>query len=57
MSPGTDSCPLQELWSVLGEKDNDDCKQKDVHMCEGGVVRSSNPIAVILCEIENSISY
>ena len=38
MSPGTNSCPLQELWSVLGEKDNDDCKQRDVHMCEVGVV-------------------
>ena len=48
MSPGTNSCPLQELWSVLGEKDNDDCKQRDVHMCEVGVVRSSNPIAVIV---------
>lgn len=48
MSPGTDSCPLQELWSVLGEEDNDDCKQRDVHMWEAGVVRSSNLIAIIV---------
>ena len=46
ISPATDSCLLQELWSVLGEEDNDDCKQ--MFMCEVGVVRSSSLIDVIV---------
>lgn len=46
VSLGTDSGPLWKLGSVLGEKDNDDCKLRDVYRCEVG--RSSNLVALIV---------
>lgn len=34
MLHGSNSRPFWELWSVLREKDNGDCKQREVYMSE-----------------------